>query len=128
MKYCPQCHKEYTEAWITFCSDDGVILVDTGFSPSQQPTPPSSQRPPYAPPRYEQPTWRSTDPNSPGACVAPDERPPIAAPVWQPPPPPVAFKRQPSQGLAMTSMILGICSLFIGLFCLGPLPGIAALI
>src|SRR5213593_1277600 len=127
MKYCPQCHKQYTEAWITFCSDDGVILIDTGFTPSQQP---GGQRPPpYAPPSSEQPTWRSPDPDAPGAWVAPDERQPMVSPAWQPPPPPPVYQRQqPTQGLAVASMIVGLLGLFVGLFCLGPIPGIVALI
>ena len=129
MKYCPQCHKQYTETWITFCSDDGTILVDTGYTPGQYQSPSSSQRPTYAPPRSEQPTWRSPDPNAPGAWVAPDERQPIQSPVWQPPPPPGGYTRQqPTQGLALASMVVGILSLFFGTFCLGPIPGIAALI
>ena len=50
--------------------------------------------------------------------------------VWQPPPPPYRppINKQLSQGLAMASMIVGILSLFLGMFCLGPIPGIAALI
>jgi hypothetical protein len=128
MKYCPQCHKQYTETWITFCSDDGTILIDTGFTPNQQ-SPFDRQRPAYAPPRSEQPTWRSPDPNAPGGWVAPDERQPMRSPAWQPPPPPTGYpKQQPAQGLALGSMVVGIFSLFFGLFCLGPLPGIAALI
>jgi len=138
MKYCPQCQKQYTERWITFCSDDGAILIDTGFSPSSTP-PPGGQRPPYAPPMSEQPTWhaqdpnapgnwRSPDPNAPGAWVPPEQRQPVK-PAWQPPPPPVTFPRnQPSQGLAVASMVLGILGLFVGMFCLGPVPGIAALV
>jgi len=50
--------------------------------------------------------------------------------VWQPPPPPPyrsEFAR-PSQALALASMITAIAGFVFGLFCLGPLPGIAALI
>lgn len=129
MKYCPQCHKEYTEVWITFCSDDGTILVDTGYSPSQQPPPAGGQRSPFAPPSSEPPPWRSPDPNSPGGWVSPSDRPPIISPSWQPPPPPSVYPRQhQSQGLAVASMILGLMGLFTGMFCLGPVPGIVALI
>jgi len=123
MKYCPQCHKQYTEVWITFCSDDGTILVDTDLNQSSS----SGQRPPYAPPIYEQPTWRSPDPNAPGAWVPPEARP-APSPVWQPPLPPSANAAKPSQGLAVASMLVGIVGLVMGTFCLGPLPGIAALI
>jgi hypothetical protein len=66
----------------------------------------------------------------PGGWVAPDERPPMNPAVWQPPPPPPyrsEFAR-PSQALALASMITAIAGLVFGLFCFGPLPGIAALI
>ena len=125
MKYCPNCHKQYDETWITFCSDDGTILMDS-FTVGQQP-PAGSQRPPYAPP-HEPQTWRSPDPNAPGGWVAPDERAPVRTPVWTPPPPPGVYQRQPSQGLAVASMLVGIIGLVVGTFCLGPIPGIAALI
>jgi hypothetical protein len=128
MKYCPQCKKQYNETWITFCSDDGTILIDTGYTPGQQPSTSGSQRPPYSPPLSEQPTWRSPDPNAPGAWVAPDERIPMRSPAWQAPQPPVVYPRQqPTNGFAVASMILGILGLIIGI-CLGPIPGIAALI
>lgn len=48
-------------------------------------------------------------------------------PVWQVPPPP-PFVRAPSQGLAIASMITGIIGFVAGMFCLGPLPGILALV
>jgi len=47
-------------------------------------------------------------------------------PVWLPPPAP--YVRPPSQGLAIGSMITGILGLLVGTFCLGPIPGIVALI
>jgi hypothetical protein len=130
MKYCPQCQKQYSETWITFCSDDGTILVDSGPTPSPQP--PTSDRPPYAPPMPEPPIWRAADPNAPGGWIAPDERqpmsPPGVTPPWQPPPPPVYPRRQQSQGLALASMVLGLIGLFVGWICLGPIPGVVALI
>ena len=125
MKYCPQCHKQYTEIWITFCSDDGTILIDTTYTPSQQP---GSQRPPYSPPLAEPPTWRSPDPNAPGAWVPEAERVVSPSPVWQPPPPPAVYSRpQSSNGLATASMIVGVVGLILG-FCFGPIPGIVAVI
>jgi hypothetical protein len=52
----------------------------------------------------------------------------MRSPAWQPPPPPAVYPRQqPTQGLALASMVVGVLSMF-GLFCLGPIPGIAALI
>ena len=127
MRYCPQCQKQFTENWITFCSDDGTILIDTGYTPSQQAPPPGTQRPVYTPPGSD-PNWRSPDPNAPGSWVPQDQWQPKPAPVWQPPPPPFPGRQQQSQGLALASMIIGIIGLFTGLFCFGPIPGIAALI
>lgn len=60
-----------------------------------------------------------------GGWVAPDEREPMA-PAWRPPPPPLQPVRQPNQGLAVASMVTGILGLVLG--CLGPLPGIAAVV
>src|SRR5204863_4453681 len=107
MKYCPQCQKQYSETWITFCSDDGTVLIDSGYTPSSQP-PPAGSRPPYAPPVPESPLWGASDPNTPGGWVAPDERqpssPPGVTPPWQPPPPPI-YPKGASQGLAVASMV-----------------------
>jgi hypothetical protein len=128
MKYCPQCHKQFDEKWITFCSEDGTILIDTGYTPNYQPPPPGTQRPVYTPPGAEQQNWRSPDPNAPGGWGGQqDQWRPAPAPVWQPPPPPYV-RQQPSVGLALASMIVGIIGMATGLFCLGPIPGIAALI
>lgn len=85
----------------------------------------------YTPPGSDPMSWRSPDPNTPGGWIAPDERQPIPQPVWQPPPPPVPGiypRQQPSVGLAVASMIVGILGLATGLFCFGPIPGVAALI
>jgi hypothetical protein len=129
MKYCPQCRKEYTETWITFCSDDGSILIEQ-FSPPGDPNwDPQIRTPTQSP--SEQPTqWMPRPSTTPGGWVAPDERPPMRPAVgWQPPPAPMVSRQQsPSQGLAIASMITGILGLFMGFFCLGPIPGIVALI
>ena len=126
MRYCPQCQKQFTENWITFCSDDGTILIDTGYTPSQQAPPPGAQRPVYTPPGAD-PNWRSPDPNAPGSWVPQDQWQPKPAPAWQPPPPPFQGRQPQSQGLATAAMVVGILGLFLG-FCMGPIPGIAALI
>lgn len=126
MKYCPQCQKQYTEQWITFCSEDGTILIDTGYAPSPYPPPPGEQRPPYAPPSERQ-TWRAPDPNAPGSWAPPEQAAPVMQPAWQPPASPYR-SQQPSQGLAIASMIVGLLGLVVGMFCLGPVPGIVALI
>jgi len=125
MKYCPQCNRQYTEAWLTFCSDDGTILIEE-LSPPVDPNWNPVIREPQVDSRSEQETqWLPRQPPMPGGWVAPDERPPMT-PVWQPPPPPPQPIRTPSQGLAIGSMITGSLGLVLG--CFGPLPGIAAIV
>lgn len=125
MKYCPQCNRQYTEAWLTFCSDDGTILIEE-LSPPVDPNWNPVIREPQVDSRSEQETqWLPRQPPMPDGWVAPDERPPMT-PVWQPPPPPPQPITTPSQGLAIGSMITGSLGLVLG--CFGPLPGIAAIV
>src|SRR5262245_36931103 len=131
MKYCPQCQKQFTDAWVTFCSDDGSILVEN-FSPPLDPNCDPMIRPTQVEDPSEQATqWyphqqASPQPPSQRAWVAPDERP-YDPPVRQWPVAP-GYVRAPSQGLATASMLTGVIGLLIGTFCLGPIPGIVALI
>jgi len=125
MKYCPQCNRQYTEPWLTFCSNDGTMLIEE-LSPPVDPNWNPVIREPQVDTRSEQETqWLPRQPPMPGGWVAPDERPPMT-PVWQPPPPPLQPLAKPSQGLAIASMATGI--LGIVLSCFGPLPGIAAIV
>lgn len=125
MKYCPQCNRQYTEPWLTFCSDDGTMLIEE-LSPPVDPNWNPIIREPKVDTRSEQETqWLPREPPLPGGWVAPDERPPMT-PVWQPPPPPLQPHKPQSQGLAVASMITGILGLALG--CIGPLPAIAAII
>jgi hypothetical protein len=145
MKYCPQCNKQFSEPWISFCSEDGTMLIEQ-LSPPADPNFDPQIRGPKTESASEQETqWL---PREPPAWVAPDERPPMSpapwqqqpaewqtAPAskptratWQPPPPPLAQpKKQPGQGLALASMIVAIVGL-LGGTCFGPIPGIVALI
>jgi hypothetical protein len=127
MKYCPQCRKQYTDVWITFCSDDGSILIED-FSPAADPNWDPRIRPETQNPSEQQTQWMPPPSTGPGGWVAPDERAPLR-PQWQPPPPPFPVKKTgQSQGLAIASMVVGIIGLFSGLLCLGPIPGIVALV
>ena len=122
MKYCPQCKRQFDEPWLSFCSDDGTPLIQdlTPQRETKVESPPSEQETQWLPPR-EAPL--------PGAWVAPDERPPMNLPVWQPPPPPPyrPTNARPSQGLAVASMVVAIAGILLG-SCFGPLPAIVALI
>jgi hypothetical protein len=138
MKYCPQCNRQYTESWITFCSDDGTMLIEELSPPVDPNWNPVIREPGVkAPPSEEKTQWLPREPQMPGGWVAPDERPPMSAPpiwdaprpappVWQPPPPPARPVKQQSQGLALASMLTGLLGLILG--CLGPLPGFAAVV
>jgi hypothetical protein len=126
MKYCPQCNRQYTETWITFCSDDGSLLIEE-LSPPVDPNWDPKIREPKVTTASEQETqWLPRDAPMPPAWVAPDERPPLRSPAWQPPPPPPRPIGQQNQTLAVASMVIGILGLVLG--CLGPLPGIAAVV
>lgn len=137
MKYCPQCNRQYTEPWLTFCSDDGTVLIEELSPPVDPNWNPVIREPTYKPPPSEEQTqWLPREtPIQGGGWVAPDERPPMRPPMWQtpqpqpmwqPPPPPSRPVKQQSQGLALASMLTGLLGLVLG--CFGPLPGVAALV
>jgi uncharacterized protein DUF4190 len=134
MKYCPQCKRQFDEPWLSFCSDDGTPLVQdpTPLDPIWDPginEPPKRETKVETPPSEQQTEWLPREPPMPRAWVAPDERPPMNSPVWQPPPAPPyrPTNARPTQGLALASMITAIAGILLG-SCFGPLPAIAALI
>jgi uncharacterized protein DUF4190 len=137
MKYCPQCNKQFTEAWLSFCSDDGTPLVQE-LTPAADPNWDPKIREPKVQTGDERETvWLPRDQPLPGGWIAPDERPPMSPGPWQPAQqparpdtpfaPPYPRRTQPNQGLALASMITGICGLVLS-FCFGPIPGIVALV
>ena len=126
MKYCPQCKRQFTEPWLTFCSDDGKPLIEE-LSPPADPNWNPKIREPKVKTASEQDTqWLPRQTPAPGGWIAPDERPPMAPGPWQPPPPPYRAPKTPTQGLALASMIIGILGLVVG--CFGPIPGIIAIV
>lgn len=128
MKYCPQCKRQFTEPWLSFCSDDGIPLIEE-LTPAADPNWDPRIHGPRTKTASEQETqWLPRQPPMPGAWVAPDQRPPMAPGPWQPAGVPYRpYNQQPSQSLALASMIVGLCGLAFGT-CFGPLPGIVALI
>lgn len=128
MKYCPQCQRQFTEPWLSFCSDDGTPLIQE-LTPAADPNwNPNIRETKVDTPSEQETQWLPRQPPMPGGWIAPDERPPMKPGPWQPPPPPLVPRRtQPSQGLALASMITGIAGVVLG-GCLGPLPGIAGLV
>jgi hypothetical protein len=127
MKYCPQCQKRFTETWLSFCSDDGTPLIHELTPPMDPNWDPQIREPQVKSPSEQETEWFPRESPAPGGWIAPDERPPMRPGVWQPPPPPFQPAKQPSQGLALASMIVGIVGLVAG-GCLGPVPGIVALV
>jgi len=134
MKYCPQCKRQFDEPWLSFCSDDGTPLIQE-LTPARDPNWDPSIREPKRETKVEdrseqQTQWLPRDQPMPGAWIAPDERPPINVPGYQPPPPPSYQPTitRPSQGLALASMITAIAGFVFGFWCFGPVPGIAAII
>jgi len=127
MNYCPQCKRQFTEPWLAFCSDDGTPLIEE-LSAAKDPNWDPKIREPKVDTASEQETqWLPRQTPMPGAWVAPDERPPMSPGPWQPPPPPFRPNKQPNQGLALASMIIGLVGIVTG-GCFGPIPGIAALV
>jgi hypothetical protein len=122
MRRCPKCNQQFADEWLTFCTQDGTTLVDDIFTGEPPPTVVRPMPPSVSP--TEQPTL-----DMPGRPVPPPVQyippPPIEAgwtsppPVqvgWTPPPPP-AYPVRPQQTLAVTSLVLGIGSVTIGLCC-----------
>jgi hypothetical protein len=124
MKYCPQCKKRFTETWLSFCSDDGTPLVQELTPPADPNWDPKIREPQVKTASEQETQW--LPPPVAGGWIAPDERPPMRPGAWTPPPPPYRPPQQPSQSLALASMIVGIVGLVAG-GCLGPIPGIVAL-
>lgn len=136
MKYCPQCNRQYTETWLTFCSDDGNMLIEELSPPVDPNWDPIIRGPQVQTPSESETQWLPRDPPMPPAWVAPDERPPIQPAwqqpggwqpgAWQPPPPPPRPISQQSQALAIASLITGVLGLMFG--CFGPIPGLVAVV
>ncbi len=110
MKRCPTCNQTFEEAWLSFCTQDGTALIDTAALPREPP--PTI----LSPARETNPAGQPTL-NLPGSYIPPQSSlPQPATPAWQPPPAPV-YASAPQQGLAITSIALGIFSITIGWCC-----------
>ena len=116
IKRCPTCNQEFTDEWLTFCTNDGTSLVPV--EGADEPPPTVVSMPPSVSP-LEQPTM-----HMPGAVSTqpPTYRPPqplqpgLAQQGWSPPPPPPTFPVT-EKNLALVSLILGVVSITIGWCC-----------
>ena len=141
MRQCPKCNAQFDDAWMSFCPEDGMILVDpslAGIKTSADPSSAVNSEDPtlvYRPP-VEPGSWATPDASPTPAWTPPIQTPPNPAwtpPVvqtpqpqlWRPPPPP-AYVKQPSPAIGVASMIVGILSMVFGILCFGPVIGIVA--
>ena len=128
MKRCPVCNKSYVDDTLSFCINDGTVLVrDSSSKLESQPTTILSEPPPTVVMRPPLPTDnmpRST-PSSPAPpqpySWAQDE-----PQVWRPPPPPSTRSQSQSQTLAVVSLVFGLVSISFGWVCGGPLFALIA--
>lgn len=136
MKYCPQCNRQYSEAWLTFCTNDGSLLreelsppADPNWDPRIRPTTFDEPGTRFNDPSEQATQWLPQDRQAPGAWIAPDERAPMTGP-WQPPAPPVVRPnvKPPPTGMATASFVCGLFALMFGLFCSFPFLGVLAVI
>ena len=122
MKYCPECNREYSEVWLTFCTNDGSLLREQ-LTPAADP----NWNPRIGETRVDDPSeqttqWLPRDPPSaePRAWIAPDERAPMSGP-WQPQPPVLPYVpsnvKPPPNGLAVASFIIGLVSVLFAVVC-----------
>jgi len=139
MRQCPKCNAQFDDAWMSFCPEDGMILVDPSLAGIKTSADPSSAvedptlvyRPPVQPG-----SWATPDAETPPAWTPPVQTP---TPVWTPPvvqtppqpqpwrpPPPPAYVKQPSPAIGVASMIVGILSMVFGILCFGPVIGVVA--
>lgn len=135
MKYCPVCKRRFDEPWLSFCSDDGTPLIQELTPPPDPNWDPRIRDPKVKTPDEQETKWLPREPREPleppvpGGWIAPDERPPMSPGAWQPPPPPSPYQSttQPSQALALASMLTGIAG-FVLAGCFGPIPAIVAVV
>ena len=114
MKRCPTCNQQFTDEWLTFCTQDGTSLVEMPASPND---PPATVLYPSLPPTVspsEQPTMDYPDAYQPPALQPVGQQPLQGG--WAPPPPP-AYASQPQQNTAVLSLVLAIASIPLGFCC-----------
>ena len=107
MKYCPQCNRQYFEAWLTFCTNDGSLLRED-LTPAADPNwDPRIREPKFDEPSEQATQWLPPDPPPGGGWIAPDERAPFAN-QWEPPSASAPPNVKPSPpGLAIASCVVG---------------------
>ncbi len=118
MKLCPTCNRTFEEDWLSFCTEDGTTLFEESSK---------SEPPPTILAQSSAPSDQATLNLPSSGGLNPPWQPPAATPAWQPPPPP-NYVQPLNKSLATAAMIIGIISLAVGWICLGPIPGIVAIV
>jgi uncharacterized protein DUF4190 len=144
MKRCPNCNRTFEEDWLAFCTQDGTTLIDESPVKANEP-PPTIMAPAPPPPSggwkppsgdlgsgqfQSQPIPPPPPPSNlgqPSGGIGSGQFPQQMQSGWQPPPPP-PYVQGPKQGIAIASMICGICTMTIGWCCyLGVILGPVAI-
>jgi hypothetical protein len=134
MKRCPTCNSTFDDEYLSYCTNDGTVLVRDEVSAGidLQETarfgepPPTVVMPPPRPTDYVAQTPSAPTPPVPYGWA--NEPQPAA---WVPPPPPVpmrGFTRPAQQGVAVASLIFGIVSITFGWICGGPVFALVAVV
>jgi hypothetical protein len=134
MKRCPACDQTYTDDALSFCVNDGTVLV----RPSTYDPQATLMSPP--PSVTEPPPFGVSDAGSAGWNEPPVYSPPE---VWKNPgtwqeqqqpsqgmsPGMARIGGQPQQALAIASLVCGLLSITLGLItCTGPVLGVIAIV
>lgn len=146
MKYCPECNRQYSEAWLTFCTQDGSLLREDLTPPADPNWDPRIRETKYDDPSENETQWLPRDPAPGSGWMAPEQSGPVERPwqppgvehpsqppaferPWQPPPPPYPPQsKPPPPAIAIASFVVGILGVMIGLACWMPVPGVVAVI
>jgi len=140
MKHCPTCNSNFTDEALSFCTDDGTVLLPGPapgpLSADAQETkvfsepPPTAVMPPPRPTDYGLGATPSSPPPPEPYRWASEAPPP--QPAWTPPPPPYQPRQQQQQTVAILSLVFGIGAFTIGWLCggifLGPLAVVLGLV
>jgi hypothetical protein len=123
MKRCPICNETFVEEWLSFCTKDGTTLIEDTGAASERPPTIMASPPVVSTPEPDKLNLPVADYGAPAPRFG-EER---IQPAWQPPPPP-SYAQPQNKSLATASMVLGIISITVGWFCLGPIPATIAVI
>ena len=118
MKRCPVCNARFDDPYLSYCPNDGTVLVRLSpeeaaptvlIPPAEQTNLRSGSNLPQAPQPY---SWANDSPAQ-----------------WTPPPPPaLRIPSSQQQTLAVASLILGLLSITVGWICGGPFLALLAVV